>query len=85
MHKPKFILEKEMHKILQDFEIPMDHSILARKPNIVLINKKKGSHYLVDFALSADHRVEIKESKKTDKCQDLARKLKAEKIVGMFL
>ena len=31
----------EMHKILLAFEIKTDHLILARRPDIVLINKKK--------------------------------------------
>ena len=41
MHKPETVLENEMHKILWDFKIQMDHLILARRPHLVLINKKK--------------------------------------------
>ena len=41
MHKPKCVLENETHKILWDFEIQIDHLILARKPQLVLSNKKK--------------------------------------------
>ena len=37
MHKPKFDLENEIHKILWDFEIQMDYLILARRPKFVLI------------------------------------------------
>ena len=32
--------------------------------------------WIVDFAISADHRVKLKESKKRDKYQDLAREVK---------
>ena len=41
MHKPESILENEIHKILLDFEIKMDHLIPARKPDQVIILYKK--------------------------------------------
>ena len=33
-HKPESIVEYEMHKILWDFEIQMDHQIPATRPNL---------------------------------------------------
>ena len=41
MYKPESILENETPKIPRAFEIQMDHSILARRPDLVLINKKE--------------------------------------------
>ena len=41
IHKPESVLENETHKILSDFEIQTDHSILARRLDLVLIKKKK--------------------------------------------
>ena len=41
MQKPESILENETHKILKDSEIQTDPLILARRPDLVLINKKK--------------------------------------------
>ena len=41
MHKLESVLENEAHKILLDFEIQTDHLISARRPEPVLINKKK--------------------------------------------
>ena len=52
-----------MHKILQDFEIQTNHPNLARRSDRVLINKKKIMCHLVDFAISADHRVKMKKKK----------------------
>ena len=43
MHKPEFILENGTHKILWDFEIQTNHSILARRPDLVLINQNLSS------------------------------------------
>ena len=41
MHKPENALEKENHKILWDFETQTDHLIPARRPDQVIINKRK--------------------------------------------
>ena len=41
-HRPESILENETHKILRDFEKQADHWIQTRRPNLMLINKKKG-------------------------------------------
>ena len=40
-HKPESVVENEMHKVLWDFEIQTDHLSLARRPDLILINKKK--------------------------------------------
>ena len=52
MLKPKSVQENETHKILRDFKIHMDHSISARRPDLILINKKKRTCHKVDFAVS---------------------------------
>ena len=76
MPKPESVLENETHKILWDFEIKTDHLIPARRPDLVLIDKKERTCQLVDFAVPADHRVKLKENEKMDKYLDLARELK---------
>ena len=40
------------------------------------VNKKKITYHLADFAVLADHKVQMKESEKRDKYLDLARQLK---------
>ena len=40
MPNPELFLEDEVHKILWDFEIQTDHVISARRPEIVIVNKK---------------------------------------------
>ena len=42
----------------------------------MIVNKKKRTSQIVDFAVLADHRVKLKESKKKDKYLDFARALK---------
>ena len=69
MHKRESAQEIEMHKILWDLEIQMDH--LIRRPDQVLIDKKgkkkkkkeKKRTCLVDFAVPAIPREKIKKKK----------------------
>ena len=75
-HKPESVLENKTHKILWDFEIQTDHQIPARRPDLVVINKKERTCHLIDFAIPADHRVKLKKIEKKDKYLDLARELK---------
>ena len=77
MHKPAPVLENATHKLLWDFNIQTDHLIPAIGPDLIIINKKKKKTCkIVDFAVSADHGIKLKESEKNDKYLDLARELK---------
>ena len=84
MHNPAPVLENDSHKLLWDFNIQTDHLIPARRPDLIIINKKKKKKKkkkkiickIVDFAVPADHRINLKESEKKDKYLDLARELK---------
>ena len=76
MHNPAPVLENDTHKLLWDFNIQTDHLIPARRPDLIIINKKMRICKIVDFAVLADHRIIMKESEKKDKYLDLARELK---------
>ena len=60
MHKPESVQENKMHTIVLDFEIQTDYRILARRPDLVLIIKRKRTSSLMDFAIPADPKVKIK-------------------------
>ena len=65
------------HRILGDFEIQTDHLILARWPNLVLINKKKKNLSSDEFrCFSVAQSENERKFKKIDKYLDLARELK---------
>ena len=81
MHNPAPLLENDLHKLLWDFNIKTDHLIPARRPDLIIINKRKRICKLVDFAVPAVHRIKLKESEKKDKYIDLARELK--KLLNM--
>ena len=56
--------------------IQTDHLISARRPDLKVINKKKRTCKIVDFAVPVDHRIKLKESAKKDKYLDLDWELK---------
>ena len=76
MHNSAPVLEDDTHKLLWDFDIHTDHLISPRRPDLIIIKKKKGICKIVDFAVSADHRIKLKEYEKKYKYLGLARELK---------
>ena len=67
MHNPAPVLENNSHKLLWDFNIQTDHLIPARRPDLIIINKKtKRTCKIVDFAVPADHRIKLKEWEKKE-------------------
>ena len=76
MHNPTSVLENDTHKLLWDFDIQTDHLISARRLDLMIINKKKRTSKIVDFAVPADHKIKLKECEKKYKYLDLSRELK---------
>ena len=66
MNNTEYVPENETHELLWDFEIPTDHPISARRPDLIIINTKKRTCRIVNFSVPADHRVKLKESEKKD-------------------
>ena len=56
MQNPTSALENDMHKLLWDFDIQTDHLISTRRPDLIMINRKKRNCNIADFAVPADHR-----------------------------
>ena len=81
MHNPAPVLENDSHKLPWDFNIQTDHLFPATRPDLIIINKKTRISKIVDFAVPADHRINLKEREKKDKYLDLAREIK--KLLNM--
>ena len=62
MHNQASVLEHDTNKLLLDFDLPTDRLISARRPDLIIINKKKKR----GLAVPADHRIKLKESEKKD-------------------
>ena len=67
MHNPAPVQENATHKLLWDFHAQKDHLIPARRPDLIIINKTKRICKIVDFAVAANHRINLKGSEKKDK------------------
>ena len=76
MQNPAPVLENDTHKILWVFDIHTHNLISARRPDLIIINKKGRICKIIDFAIPADHRIKLKECEKNDKYLDLAREMK---------
>ena len=74
-NEPESVLENEDYKILWDFSIQTDHVIEARRPDLVLVDKKERSCKMIDFAVPGDSRIAEKEKDKLEKYQELGREL----------
>ena len=62
MHNPAAVPENDTHKLLLDFDVQTDPLILARKQDLIIINKRNCK--IMDFAVPADHRIKLKECEK---------------------
>ena len=58
-----------------DFSIQTDHVIEARRPDLVVVDKKERSCKMIDFAVRGGSRIEEKVKNKIEKYQVLGRKL----------
>ena len=72
-HIPDIVVENDSIKLLWDINIQCDNVKEARRPDIVVIDKKEKVCIIVDIAVPADRRVEEKEQEKVEKYQDLRR------------
>ena len=52
-----------------DFSIQTDHLIKARRPDLVVVDKKDRICKIIDFAFPGDSRIEEKEKNKIEKYQ----------------
>ena len=76
MHNPASVLTNDTHKFLWYFDIQTNHLISTRRPDLIIIDKKKKEKKtckVVDFAVPADHGIKLKENEQKDKYLDLAR------------
>ena len=69
--KPKALLENPKVKLLWDFSIQCDENIIARRPDLILVDKEKKHCLFIDIAAPRDDKVAEKEDEKENKHQPL--------------
>ena len=75
-HEPEAVMVNDDYRILWDFSIETDHAIEARRPEMIVEDRRNRQCKIIDFAVPYDNRVDNKEAEKIDKYQDLAREIK---------
>ena len=63
-HVPEGVVENEEVKILWDTNVQRDNVIEARRPDIIVIDKKERKWIIIDIAVPADVRVGEKKGKR---------------------
>ena len=77
MHNPASVLKNNTYKLLWDFGVHKYHLISTKRPDLIIINKKKKRICkIVDFTVPTDHRIKVEEWEKKDKYLDLATEVK---------
>ena len=76
-HCPKGIVENDGVKLIWDINIQCDNIIEARRPDLILVEKKGKSCVIVDIAVPGDCREREKELGKIEKYLNLKIELKS--------
>jgi len=71
-HAPDSVSENDEVKLLWDVNIQCDRVIEARRPDIVVVNKREKKRTIIDII---DKRIGEKENEKDEKYQDLEREI----------
>ena len=74
-HVPDGEVENEKVKLLWDVNIQCDNVIEARRPDIVVVDKKEHVGIIIDIAVPDDVRAEEKELEDVGKYQELKREI----------
>lgn len=75
-HVPQDVSETKDVKLLWDFDIFTDKGITARRPDIVVVDKKERRAVLIDVSVPIDRNVRAKEDEKVEKYTELALEVK---------
>ena len=73
---PEGTVKNEEIKVLWDINIQCDNLIEARRPDLIVIDKKEEKGIIIDIAVPADVRIEEKEKAKVEKYQDLKKEIR---------
>ena len=69
------MLENSHHKLLWNFDIQCDHEIEHRRPDLIIVDKRKKTACVIDIAVPGFNRMGTKELEKKLKHQDLKMKI----------
>ena len=74
-HCPEGVVEDDDVKLIRYINIQCDNVMEARRPDLILVDKKAKSCVIIDVAIPGDCRIRKKEVEKIEKYQNLKREL----------
>ena len=75
-YSPQAVIENSSYKLYWDNPIHTDKTIVANRPDIVLIDKTRKKTYIIDIAIPNDHNINQKYREKVEKYTPLAQEIK---------
>ena len=75
-HAPEGAVENEEIKVLWDINVQCDNLIKARRPELIIIDKKEQKGIIIDIAVPTDVIVKEKQKEKVEKYQDLKKEIR---------
>ena len=75
-YEPKSVVENKEYKVLWDFPIQTDRTILHNRPDIVIIDKVGKTIQIIDIAIPSDYNIIEKRNEKIRKYINLSMELK---------
>ena len=75
-HCPEGVVEDDDVKLIWDINIQCDNVIEARRPDLILVDKKAKSCFIINVAILGDCKIREKEIEEIEKYQNLKRELK---------
>ena len=72
---PEKVIENDQDKVLRDFYIRTDKQVIAKKPDIVVVDKNIKYTTIIDIAIPNNRNIKIKELEKVYKYQPLREEL----------
>ena len=77
-HKLEGVMESDGAKLLWDFNIQTDKEIQARRPDLVVVNRRDNQCLIIDIAVPNDSGIFGKEKEKIEKYQDQRREIECD-------
>ena len=75
-HCPERVVEEDDVKLIWDINVQCDNFMEARRPDLILVDKKAKTYVIINVALPCDCRIREKEIEKIEKYQNFKRELK---------
>ena len=75
--KPEGVIERQEFKVLWDFMVQCDRVIQARRPDVIVVDKKQKEVRIIGIAIPSDCRIKDSEQEKMAKHEQLKEEVRS--------